>query len=140
MYILVRDLCYRTVGFGSSKILPCSMLLFCLNICSYPLKCIIYISRFFLLIFCCCLYSSSYNDVDENGVQYMLLCRVIMGNMELVQPGSEQFHPSSENFDSGVDDLQDPKHYIIWNVNMNTHIFPEYVISFKAPFVEKGDI
>ncbi|XP_026406280.1 inactive poly [ADP-ribose] polymerase RCD1-like [Papaver somniferum] len=84
--------------------------------------------------------SSSYNDVDENGVQYMLLCRVIMGNMELVQPGSEQFHPSSENFDSGVDDLQDPKHYIIWNVNMNTHIFPEYVISFKAPFVEKGQV
>ncbi|RZC73925.1 hypothetical protein C5167_049405 [Papaver somniferum] len=138
--ILTHDLCYRTVGFGSSKILPCSMLLFCLNICSYPLKCIIYISRFFLLIFCCCLYSSSYNDVDENGVQYMLLCRVIMGNMELVQPGSEQFHPSSENFDSGVDDLQDPKHYIIWNVNMNTHIFPEYVISFKAPFVEKGQV
>ncbi|KAI3875129.1 hypothetical protein MKX03_023266 [Papaver bracteatum] len=84
--------------------------------------------------------SSSYNDVDENGVQYMLLCRVIMGNMELVQPGSEQFHPSSENFDSGVDDLQDPKHYIIWNVNMNTHIFPEYVISFKAPSVEKGQV
>ncbi|KAI3869755.1 hypothetical protein MKW98_030936 [Papaver atlanticum] len=84
--------------------------------------------------------SSSYNDVDENGVQYMLLCRVIMGNMELVQPGSEQFHPSSENFDSGVDDLQDPKHYIIWNVNMNTHIFPEYVIRFKAPSVEKGQV
>ncbi|KAI3900231.1 hypothetical protein MKW92_004133 [Papaver armeniacum] len=84
--------------------------------------------------------SSSYNDVDENGVQYMLLCRVIMGNMELVQPGSEQFHPSSENFDSGVDDLQDPKHYIIWNVNMNTHIFPECVISFKAPSVEKGQV
>ncbi|XP_026401662.1 inactive poly [ADP-ribose] polymerase RCD1-like [Papaver somniferum] len=84
--------------------------------------------------------SSSYNDVDENGVQYMLLCRVIMGNMELVQPGSEQFHPSSENFDSGVDDLQDPKHYIVWNVNMNTHIFPEYVISFKAASVEKGQV
>ncbi|KAI3881645.1 hypothetical protein MKW92_018984 [Papaver armeniacum] len=84
--------------------------------------------------------SSSYNDVDENGVQYMLLCRVIMGNMELVQPGSEQFHPSSENFDSRVDDLQDPKHYIIWNVNMNAHIFPECVISFKAPSVEKGQV
>ncbi|KAI3914845.1 hypothetical protein MKX01_018014 [Papaver californicum] len=83
---------------------------------------------------------SSCNDVDENGVQYMLLCRVIMGNMELVQPGSEQFHPSSENFDSGVDDLQDPKHYIIWNVNMNTHIFPEFVISFKAPSIEKGQL
>ncbi|OVA02871.1 Poly(ADP-ribose) polymerase [Macleaya cordata] len=82
--------------------------------------------------------SASYCDVDENDVQHMLLCRVIMGNMELVHPGSEQFHPSSENFDSGVDDLQNPKHYIIWNVNMNTHIFPEYVVSFRAPPNGKG--
>lgn len=61
----------------------------------------------------------------------MVFCRVILGNMEPVQPGSAQFHPSCENFDSGVDDLQNPSHYIVWNMNMNTHIYPEYVISFK---------
>ncbi|XP_059590474.1 inactive poly [ADP-ribose] polymerase RCD1 isoform X1 [Vitis vinifera] len=76
--------------------------------------------------------SVNYCDVDENGVQHIVLCRVIMGNMELVHPGSGQCHPSSENFDSGVDDLQNPKHYIIWNMNMNTHIYPEYVVSFKV--------
>lgn len=54
-----------------------------------------------------------------------------MGNMELVHPGSCQCYPSSEDFDSGVDDLQNPKHYTIWNMNMNTHIYPEYVVSFK---------
>ncbi|XP_068344961.1 inactive poly [ADP-ribose] polymerase RCD1-like isoform X2 [Pyrus communis] len=70
-------------------------------------------------------------DVDENGIRHMLFCRVIMGNMELLHPGSTQFHPSSKDFDSGVDGLEDPKHYIVWNMNMNTHIYPEFVVSFK---------
>ncbi|XP_059306808.1 inactive poly [ADP-ribose] polymerase RCD1-like isoform X2 [Lycium ferocissimum] len=75
--------------------------------------------------------SAKYSDVDENGVQYMILCRVIMGNMELVCPGSKQFHPSSEDFDNGVDSLENPKCYVVWNMNMTTHIYPEYVVSFK---------
>ncbi|XP_059656878.1 inactive poly [ADP-ribose] polymerase RCD1-like isoform X2 [Cornus florida] len=82
--------------------------------------------------------SARYCDVDENGVRYMVFCHVIMGNMELVQPGSKQFHPSSEDFDSGVDDLQDPKHYIVWNMNMNTHIYPEFVVSFKVSSNAEG--
>lgn len=77
--------------------------------------------------------SAKYCDVDENGVQHMVFCRVVMGNMEVVQPGSKQFHPSSENFDSGVDDPENPRHYIVWSMNINTHIFPEYVVSFKVP-------
>ncbi|KAL5724883.1 hypothetical protein ACHQM5_008092 [Ranunculus cassubicifolius] len=79
----------------------------------------------------CSYTSASYCDVDENGVQHMVLCRVILGNMELVRPGSEQNLPSSENFDSGVNDLRNPEHYIIWNMNMATHIYPEYAVSFK---------
>ncbi|KAF6148546.1 hypothetical protein GIB67_042505 [Kingdonia uniflora] len=75
--------------------------------------------------------SAGHCDVDENGLQHMVLCRVIMGNMELLHSGSEQFHPSRENFDSGVDSLENPKHYIIWNMNINTHIYPEYIVSFK---------
>ncbi|KAJ8561181.1 hypothetical protein K7X08_027371 [Anisodus acutangulus] len=75
--------------------------------------------------------SAEYSDVDENGVRYMILCRVIMGNMELVCPGSKQFHPSSEDFDNGVDNLENPKCYVVWNMNMSTHIFAEYIVSFK---------
>lgn len=75
--------------------------------------------------------SAKHSDVDENGVQYMILCRVIMGNMELVSPGSKQFHPSSEDFDNGVDSIENPKCYVVWTMNMSTHIFPEYVVSFK---------
>ncbi|KAJ0970863.1 hypothetical protein J5N97_018822 [Dioscorea zingiberensis] len=74
-----------------------------------------------------------YSDVDENGLVYMVLCRVIMGNVELVQLGSKQFQPSNGSFDSGVDDLQKPKHYVVWNTNIDTHIYPEFVVTFKMP-------
>lgn len=82
--------------------------------------------------------SASYCDVDENGARHMVLCRVIMGNMELVCHGSKQFHPSSEDFDSGVDDLQNPGYYVVWNMNLNTHIFPEYTVTFKVPSDSEG--
>ncbi|KAF6157389.1 hypothetical protein GIB67_004327 [Kingdonia uniflora] len=76
--------------------------------------------------------------VDEDGLQHVMLCRVLLGNLEEVLPGSEQFHPSSMEFDSGVDNLFSPKKYIVWNTHMNTHILPEYVISFKAPSCVEG--
>lgn len=61
-----------------------------------------------------------------------------MGNVELVQLGSKQSQPSSGSFDSGVDDLQKPKHYIIWNTHTDTHIYPEFVVTFKLPSKAKG--
>lgn len=67
-----------------------------------------------------------------------MLCRVVLGNMELVHPGSEQCHPSSEEFDSGADNLISPRKYIVWSTHMNTHILPEYVISFRASCSTKG--
>ncbi|KAJ6799769.1 putative inactive poly [ADP-ribose] polymerase SRO2 [Iris pallida] len=68
----------------------------------------------------------------EGGEKYMVLCRVVMGNMERVEAGSLQRHPSSDEFDSGVDDLDNPKWYVVWSTGMNTRIIPEYVVSFKT--------
>ncbi|GFZ12030.1 similar to RCD one 5 [Actinidia rufa] len=76
---------------------------------------------------------------DNDGLRHVLLCRVIMGNMELVHPGSEQCHPSSDEFDSGVDNLIAPKKYIVWSTHMNTHILPEYIISFRVPSSLNGE-
>ncbi|CAI9772987.1 unnamed protein product [Fraxinus pennsylvanica] len=53
--------------------------------------------------------------------------------MEVVQPGSEQYNPSFEEFDSGIDILVSPRKYIVWSTRMNTHILPEFVISFRFP-------
>ncbi|XP_037496681.1 inactive poly [ADP-ribose] polymerase RCD1 isoform X2 [Jatropha curcas] len=86
----------------------------------------------------CCDTSAKFCDVDENGLQHILFCRVIMGNMELLEPGTQQCYPSSEDFDSGVDDLQNPGQYIVWNMNMNTHIYPEFVVSFKVSSNAEG--
>ena len=61
----------------------------------------------------------------------MVLCRVIMGNMELLRGDKAQFFSGGEEYDNGVDDVENPKNYIVWNMNMNTHVFPEYVVRFK---------
>ncbi|CAA3006980.1 probable inactive poly [ADP-ribose] polymerase SRO2 isoform X1 [Olea europaea subsp. europaea] len=72
-------------------------------------------------------------EEDDNGLRHMLLCRVILGKPEVVSAGSGQFEPSSENFDSGIDNPLAPKKYIIWRAYMNSHIFPNYIISFRTP-------
>ncbi|KAI3988701.1 hypothetical protein MKX01_027065 [Papaver californicum] len=75
----------------------------------------------------------SANRKDENGLKHVVLCRVVLGNMEEIHSGSQQFCPSSVEFDSGVDNLLCPKKYIVWSTSMNIQILPEYVVSFKAP-------
>ncbi|WOK94457.1 putative inactive poly [Canna indica] len=72
-------------------------------------------------------------ELDGNGERHILLCRAIMGRTEKVKAGSLQYHPTSEEFDNGVDDLANPKWYIVWSTHMNTHIIPEYVVSYKFP-------
>ncbi|CAN6311744.1 unnamed protein product [Urochloa humidicola] len=81
-----------------------------------------------------------YSDVDENGIVHMMLCRVIMGNVEIVHPGSKQHRPSSDTFDSGVDDLKNPQHYIVWDMNLNRHIYPEFVVTIKLPSKTKDSL
>ncbi|XP_057452786.1 inactive poly [ADP-ribose] polymerase RCD1-like [Lotus japonicus] len=83
-----------------------------------------------------CPYASArYCDIDENGVRHLVFCRVIMGNMEVLHAGigtnNEQFQPSSSVYDNGVDDIQCPRYYIVWNMNISTHIYPQFVVSFK---------
>ncbi|KAI5436688.1 inactive poly [ADP-ribose] polymerase RCD1 [Lathyrus oleraceus] len=82
--------------------------------------------------------SANYCDVDENGVRHLVFCRVIMGNMELLRRGTRQFRPSSSDYDSGVDDIHNPRYYVVWNMNMNTHICPEFVVSFKVSSNAEG--
>ncbi|CAA2953970.1 probable inactive poly [ADP-ribose] polymerase SRO5 [Olea europaea subsp. europaea] len=69
---------------------------------------------------------------DEDGLRHLLLCRVLLGRTEIVRPDSRQSNPSSEEFDSGVDNLASPKKYIVWSTRLNTHILPEYVVSFRS--------
>ncbi|TVU16519.1 hypothetical protein EJB05_40088, partial [Eragrostis curvula] len=76
-------------------------------------------------------------DVDEKGVQYMFLCRVILGKMEAIKPGSQESFPSNKMCDSGVDDCSNPKCYVMWPSHLSTHIRLEYLISFKiAPLFQ----
>ncbi|XP_010471034.1 PREDICTED: probable inactive poly [ADP-ribose] polymerase SRO3 [Camelina sativa] len=70
---------------------------------------------------------------DEEGVKHVLLCRVILGKPEVIVAGSKQSCPSSYQFDSGVDNLENPRKYVIWSSTMNSYILPSYIVSFKSP-------
>lgn len=63
----------------------------------------------------------------------MLFCNVLMGKMEVIPAGSKQIYPSSEEFDNGVDNLEEPRRLVVWSAFMNSHIFPTHIVSFKVP-------
>ncbi|XP_062210463.1 probable inactive poly [ADP-ribose] polymerase SRO3 [Phragmites australis] len=69
---------------------------------------------------------------DEIGEAHIVLCRVLIGRAEAVPAGSSQPCPSSDAYDSAVDNMVNPQWYIVWSKDMNTRILPEYVISFKC--------
>ncbi|XP_023537456.1 probable inactive poly [ADP-ribose] polymerase SRO3 [Cucurbita pepo subsp. pepo] len=83
---------------------------------------------------------STLSEADEDGIKHMVLCRVILGNVEKVEAGSQQSHPSSTEFDTGVDDPTCPKRYIVWCSNMNRHILPEYIVSFRSNYRLPGKL
>ncbi|KAL6504288.1 hypothetical protein OROGR_026211 [Orobanche gracilis] len=75
--------------------------------------------------------SAFLSEIDENGEKHVLLCRVILGKCDKVEVGSQQLYPSSVDCDTGVDDLNNPSWYTVWHANMNTHILPECVVSYR---------
>ncbi|KAM3188815.1 hypothetical protein ACQJBY_067651 [Aegilops geniculata] len=75
-------------------------------------------------------------DVDEKGVQYMLLCRAILGKTGVIKPGSQEKFLGI--YDSGVDDCSNPNYYVIWPSHRSSNISLEYLISFRlAPKVQE---
>ncbi|OWM87536.1 hypothetical protein CDL15_Pgr022648 [Punica granatum] len=75
-------------------------------------------------------------DAHEDGVRYILFCRVILGNVEEIDPESQQNNASNDAYDTGVDNLLHPRRYIIWSDMMDSFIFPEYTVTFRM----QGDL
>lgn len=73
---------------------------------------------------------------DEDGLRHVLLCRVILGNVEVVPAGSKQSQPSCKQYDTGVDDISAPTKHIIWTAFMNSHIHPHYILTFKYNYIK----
>lgn len=71
-------------------------------------------------------------EADDDGVRHVVLCRVILGNVEKIEAGSQQSYPSSAEFDTGADDLNNPKWYVVWCSHINSRILPVYVVSYKS--------
>ncbi|KAF0887717.1 hypothetical protein E2562_002406 [Oryza meyeriana var. granulata] len=49
---------------------------------------------------------------DKNGEAHLVLCRVLMGCPEAVPAGCSQFHPSSDDYDSAVDNMKNSRWYV----------------------------
>ncbi|VVB17715.1 unnamed protein product [Arabis nemorensis] len=80
-----------------------------------------------------CLKDCPASESEDDGIRFLLLSRVLLGKSEIVSKGSTQSCPSSQEFDSGVDDLASPSKYIVWSTHMNTHVLPEFLVCIKAP-------
>ena len=74
-------------------------------------------------------------DIDENDKIHIMLCLAVLGNLEKVELGSQNVFPSSTNFDIGVDDLINLNLHVVWCKNMNTHILPLFIVSYKSDFI-----
>ncbi|KAE8669143.1 hypothetical protein F3Y22_tig00112254pilonHSYRG00101 [Hibiscus syriacus] len=79
-------------------------------------------------------------DADENGVRHLILCRVVLGEVEKVEAGSQQYLSSTVEFDTGSDDPMTPRWYAVWSNNANTRILPEFVVSFKPSINMQGQV
>lgn len=98
-------------------------------LCSGGVRVLGFSDTYVLMVELC---STGLMQPDDNGEKHVLLCRVILGNVEKVEAGSKQCYPSSLEFDTGVDDPRTPKRYVVWSTNMNRHVLPECVVSYKA--------
>lgn len=81
----------------------------------------------------CSLFAAASAEPDGEGLRHLLLCRVLLGKSEQIVSGSKQTQPSSVEFDSGVDDLENPRKYVVWSSAMNSYILPSYIVSFRSP-------
>ncbi|KAF3629672.1 putative inositol-tetrakisphosphate 1-kinase 2-like [Capsicum annuum] len=77
-------------------------------------------------------------ETDENGERHLILCRAVLGKLEQIDFTSEQLSPSSEDFDSGVDNLTNPNLYVVWRSYMKTHILPVCIVSYKSELLMPG--
>lgn len=85
-----------------------------------------------------CLFSAQLAEADQNGEKHVILSRVILGHVEKVEAGAQQCYPSSVDFDSGSDDPKNPKWYVVWTSNMNRHVIPECVVSYRSTGHSQG--
>lgn len=59
---------------------------------------------------------------DDDGLKHVLLCRVLLEN-------GKSLNELTFEVD---DDVMNPKEYVVWSTKMNTHILPDYVVTFRT--------
>ncbi|KAG8096915.1 hypothetical protein GUJ93_ZPchr0013g36811 [Zizania palustris] len=60
-----------------------------------------------------------------------------MGWPEVVPAGSSQFHPSSDDYDSAVDNMENPRWYVVWSTHRTLGSYHYTLSSFKCPNLQQ---
>jgi poly [ADP-ribose] polymerase 10/14/15 len=80
-------------------------------------------------------YSShpTYSAPDRNGVQYIFMCRVAVGDWSMGRTGiltpDVKPHNPLELYDSTVDNVHNPSIFVIYH---DAQVYPEYLVAFKS--------
>ena len=62
----------------------------------------------------------------------------MLGSVEKVHLEFPQTSASREEFDTGSDNPNNPKWYVVWNTDMNKRILPVCIVSCKTAAVVPG--
>ncbi|KAK9684728.1 hypothetical protein RND81_10G228200 [Saponaria officinalis] len=76
---------------------------------------------------------------DDDGLMHIILCRVLLDTEDIGTDydSLSDLQSISDEFNSEIEDNEDKistTKYVVRSTTMNTHILPEYVVSFKNPF------
>jgi len=78
-------------------------------------------------------------QVVRDEEKHLIICCVLLGNVERVDLECYQTRPSNTGYDTGSDDPKNPKWYVVWANDINKRILPIYVGSCKTFVVAAGN-
>lgn len=66
----------------------------------------------------------SQSPMDEEGRRHVVVCQALLGKLEEVSLPCNRSHPSSPDFDSGVDSLSSPKFHFVFYTHQYPYLAP----------------
>uniref|UniRef100_A0A1S2YA82 Probable inactive poly [ADP-ribose] polymerase SRO3 n=1 Tax=Cicer arietinum TaxID=3827 RepID=A0A1S2YA82_CICAR len=77
-------------------------------------------------------YSGMQYEMDKESEKHVILCRVVLGNVERVDLECHQSRCSRVEYDTGSNDPNNPNWYVVWANDINKRILPVYVVTCKT--------
>lgn len=83
-------------------------------------------------------FSGMQYEMDKESEKHVILCRVVLGNVERVDLECHQSRCSRVEYDTGSNDPNNPNWYVVWANDINKRILPVYVVTCKTSAIMNG--